>query len=63
MKRTVVNLKWDTREGEGVVVIKPDFNDAYRILQLDALQDWIHDLQKLYDQILLKEYPSDTSNT
>ena len=63
MKPIMINLKWDTREGEGVVVIKPEFNEAYRLLQLDALQDWIHDLQKLYDQILLKEYPDDTPNT
>jgi hypothetical protein len=59
----MLNLKWDTREGEGAVVIKPDFNDAHRTLQLDALQDWIHDLQKLYDSILQKKYPNDTPNT
>jgi hypothetical protein len=59
----MINLKWDTIKEEGVVATKPEFDDAYRILQLDALQDWIHDLQKLYDQILLKEYPNDTPST
>jgi hypothetical protein len=52
MKRTLINLKWDTLKEEGVVVTKPEFDDAYRILQLDVLQDCIHDLQKLYDNLL-----------
>jgi hypothetical protein len=55
-------LKWDTLKEEGVVSTKPEFDDAYRILQLDVLQDWIHDLQKLYDNILQEEYPNDTSD-
>jgi len=63
VKRTMINLKWDTIKEEGVVVTKPEFDDAYRILQLDVLQDWIHDLQKLYDSIHQEEYPNDTSST
>jgi hypothetical protein len=58
----MINLKWDTLKEEGVVVTKPEFDDAYRILQLDVLQDWIHDLQKLYDNILQEEYPNATSD-
>jgi len=52
MKYTMINLKWDTLKEEGVVFTKPEFDDTYRIMQLDALQDWIHDLQKLYDNLL-----------
>jgi len=63
MKRTMINLKWDTIKEEGVVATKPEFDDAYRILQLDVLQDWIYDLQKLYDSIHQEEYPNDTPNT
>jgi len=63
MKRTMINLKWDTLKEEGVVITKPEFDGAYRILQLDVLQDCIYDLQKLYDRIHQEEYPSDTPNT
>jgi hypothetical protein len=52
MKNTMIYLKWDTVKEEGVVVIKSEFDDAYRILQLDALKDWIYDLQDLYNTIL-----------
>jgi hypothetical protein len=52
MKQTMVNLKWDTIKEEGVVFTNPEFDNTYRILQLDALQDWIYDLQKLYDSLL-----------
>jgi hypothetical protein len=52
VKRTLINLKWDTIKEEGVVFTKPEFDAAYRIMQLDALQDWIYDLQKLYDNLM-----------
>ena len=58
-------MKWDTIKEEGVVFTKPEFDDAYRILQLDALKDWIYDLQDLYNNILenrKEEYPNVTPN-
>jgi hypothetical protein len=62
MKNTMINLKWDTVKEEGVVFTKPEFDDTYRILQLDALKDWIYDLQKLYDNIRQEEYPNAASD-
>ena len=55
MKQTMINLKWDTVKEEGVVVTTPKFDDTYRIMQLDALKDWILDLEKLYNNILENE--------
>ena len=55
MKQTMINLKWDTIKEEGVVFTTPDFDDTYRIMQLDALKDWILDLEKLYNNILENE--------
>jgi hypothetical protein len=51
----MINLKWDTVKEEGVVVTTPKFDDTYRIMQLDALKDWILDLEKLYNNILENE--------
>jgi hypothetical protein len=51
----MINLKWDTIKEEGVVFTTPDFDDTYRIMQLDALKDWILDLEKLYNNILENE--------
>jgi len=55
VKQTMINLKWDTIKEEGVVFTTPDFDDTYRIMQLDALKDWIFDLEKLYNNILENE--------
>jgi len=55
VKQTMINLKWDTIKEEGVVFTTPDFDDTYRIMQLDALKDWILDLEKLYNNILENE--------
>jgi len=51
----MINLKWDTIKEEGVVFTTPNFDDTYRIMQLDALKDWILDLEKLYNNILENE--------
>jgi hypothetical protein len=48
----MINLKWDTVKEEGVVFTTPEFDYTYRIMQLDALKDWILDLEKLYNNIL-----------
>jgi len=55
VKQTMINLKWDTVKEEGVVFTTPAFDDTYRIMQLDALKDWILDLEKLYNNILENE--------
>jgi len=55
VKQTMINLKWDTIKEEGVVFTTPNFDDTYRIMQLDALKDWILDLEKLYNNILENE--------
>jgi hypothetical protein len=56
MKRTMISVKWDDQRGEGAVVTTPYFDTAHIIDKLDCLQDCIHDLQKLYDSILSKDF-------
>jgi hypothetical protein len=50
----MIELTWDAESGEGAVHINKDFVLAHRIVQLDALTDWIAELQELYNLMLEK---------
>ena len=49
---TIISGSWDPDAGEGTIWIRADFFAQDRIVQLDALQDWIADLANTYDQLL-----------
>lgn len=49
---TIVYGSWDPDSGEGTIWIRADFFVQDRIVQLDALQDWIADLTNTYDRLL-----------
>ena len=55
MKVNAINLKWDDVKGEGVVKTLSYFDTAHWVTKLDLLQDCIHDLETLYDEILLAD--------
>lgn len=48
----LINLVWNSQSEEGEIKLSKDFNDCDRVLQLDALSDWIVELQGLYNKIL-----------
>jgi hypothetical protein len=45
-------LEWNPEDGEGVVLISTKIITSDRIVQLDALVDWIRMLQDTYDEML-----------
>ena len=49
---TIISGSGDPDSGEGTIWIRADFFSQDRIVQLDALQDWIADLTTTYDQLL-----------
>jgi len=57
MKKIGIKLLHDD-EAEGSIKIAPGFTDNSIIFQLDSLQDWIGDLQTLYNSKMdeFKEY-------
>ena len=52
-----VQLVWNLNLEEGKVYLSSDFKQANVVLQLDALSDWIHELQMIYDSIHADVYP------
>ena len=50
----MIKLIWNEEEGEGGVVIDKEFVTAHRIVQLDALVDWIAELKEIYESMLEK---------
>ena len=44
--------EWSDDEGEGGVLFNENFFEADRITQLDFLVDMIHELTKIYDEML-----------
>ena len=44
--------EWSDEEGEGGVLLSENFFEADRITQLDFLVDMIHELTKIYDEML-----------
>jgi hypothetical protein len=52
----MISLKWSWQRGEGSIKPKSEFLQLDHITKLDSLTDWIHDLQKLYDETLLTAF-------
>ena len=50
----MIKLIWNEEEGEGGVVIDKEFVTAHRIVQLDALVDWMAELKEIYESMLEK---------
>jgi hypothetical protein len=48
----MIKLIWNEEEGEGGVVINKEFVTAPRIVQLDALVDWMTELKEIYESML-----------
>ena len=48
----MIKLIWNEEEGEGGVVIDKEFVTAPRIVQLDALVDWMAELKEIYESML-----------
>jgi hypothetical protein len=48
----MIKLIWNEEEGEGGVVIDKEFVTAPRIVQLDALVDWMTELKEIYESML-----------
>jgi hypothetical protein len=49
----MIELVWDDESGEGQVKITKEFLTAHRIVQLDALVDWIEELKEIYDAMVV----------
>tara|TARA_R110002167_G_scaffold1915_3_gene9506 strand:- start:11 stop:304 length:294 start_codon:yes stop_codon:yes gene_type:complete len=47
--KTEIKLMAEVQFGEGKVRIMPHFETMNTLYQLDTLKDWIHDLQKVYN--------------
>lgn len=45
-------LKFDYDSGEGEIVYMNGFEQASWVVKADALQDWIHELQAMYNNLL-----------
>jgi len=51
-----MNLEWDNESGEGKLRISKEFVISHRMVQLDALKDWIFELTDLYETMLGEEF-------
>jgi hypothetical protein len=52
MEMNMGKLEWNPEDGEGFVLFSTKFITSDRIVQLDALVDWIRMLQDTYDEML-----------
>ncbi len=48
--KTDIKLDVNISTGEGKIRVMPHFNKMNTVWQLDALGNWIHDLQELYNE-------------
>lgn len=53
-----VKLAWSWTHEEGRVYLSADFKKENSILQIDALNDWIFELEKIRDALLNHEHPT-----
>lgn len=51
----MIELKWNYQTGEGFLVIDKSFKDAEKIVKLDALVDWMAELQEVYESMVAKD--------
>lgn len=49
-------LNWRHSDAQGAVSFSREFRESYGLLQLDALKDWIYDLEQEYDRIHALEF-------
>jgi hypothetical protein len=49
----MIELIWNDETGEGQVKISKEFLTAHRVVQLDALVDWMAELQEIYDAMVV----------
>ena len=49
---TFGTLRWFDVRGDGKAELNKEFREADRIVRLDALVDWISDLQCEYDRMI-----------
>ena len=52
-----VKLSWSLTHEEGRVYLSSDFKKSDPILQIDALNDWIYELDKIRTALLDQEHP------
>lgn len=52
----MIELTWNHDTGEGEVKINKNFVISHRIVQLDALKDWIFELQDIYNTMLGEQF-------
>jgi len=50
----VPKLKWNRAKEEGEAVFPDNFDEQDYMLRIDALQDWIVDLNAKYEELLRK---------
>jgi len=50
----MIELVWNYEEGEGQVLIKKEFLMEHRVVRLDAMVDWIAELQIIYNSMVSK---------
>jgi hypothetical protein len=53
----MIRLVWSKIKEEGVVRPSKEFKQADSILQIDALGDWIKELEDLREALLAQEHP------
>ncbi len=53
-KTKLADLSWNGEEGS--VRFTPDWGESNRTIQLDAIVDWRHELELLYNSMLLSPY-------
>jgi len=52
----MISLRWSWAKGEGSIKPRESFLQADYITKLDAIQDWIHDLEQLYNNTMIEEH-------
>jgi hypothetical protein len=57
----VPKLKWNRAKEEGEAVFPDNFDEQDYMLRIDALQDWIVDLNAKYEE-LLRRYNREIQN-
>jgi hypothetical protein len=48
----LMEVVWLSEQGEAKVNLTDDYKEAHWVLRADAIQDAIHELEKLYDKTL-----------
>lgn len=56
MTENMIDLVWDNDTGEGKVRLSKEFFISHRMVQLDGLQDWIFELNDLYETMLGEQF-------